>query len=453
MKRNLLNLFVIVTFFTQGALSTRAVAQVNGSPVLNPTTLRTTLLTSNNSILVALNKVHQAKDQVNIARANLLPSLNISAIFSPNFLISSISFLLPFLMPSNWLTLKEDKFLLQAEEGSYYLAELNQYASAYALYETVIGDIAIRDILEEQYENYLKIDQLLEQQQLLNGTVSSLTLAQARAQTQMAAVQVAQSDKLLAQENAAIRELFDLSIDVPLNFDQNAHVPASESEESDIQTLANQALAIAPENTQIDNLISASRSAKWAKMFGFLSSSTLSNTSQTGASLAHLSQGAGFSIGFGIVPNLALSNDNTAELLLQKDDLKNQTTVLAEKTLNSIVQAKKQVALATEAVQNLKQAYQIELQTYRLGLTDFLHVIEAQNQMTQASVSRVQNQIDLDNLRINLHRMMLTDQFAQIVPCKTSGDSNSTGFFGRVFGHREPQLTLDQACKPQTATP
>ncbi len=59
---------------------------------------------------------------------------------------------------------------------------------------------------------------------------------------------------------------------------------------------------------------------------------------------------------------------------------------------------------------------------------------------------------DLDNQRINLHRMLITNQFAQIAGCQLqSAPSSSGGVFG-IFKKRQPQLTLDQACNPNAAT-
>src|SRR4051812_45402677 len=50
---------------------------------LNPETLRKQLLENNLSIIQALNQVHDAKDQVSVARGNLLPSLNLGALLNP----------------------------------------------------------------------------------------------------------------------------------------------------------------------------------------------------------------------------------------------------------------------------------------------------------------------------------------------------------------------------------
>src|SRR4051812_30110387 len=74
---------------------------------INPKTLRSLIVHNNFGEMTQLNLIHQAKDTVDQARGRLLPSLNLGAIISgitagPAFALTSISFLLPFLLPSNW---------------------------------------------------------------------------------------------------------------------------------------------------------------------------------------------------------------------------------------------------------------------------------------------------------------------------------------------------------------
>ena len=50
--------------------------------LINETTLLDLLLKNGNSVLSGLNGVYQAKEQVNVARGNILPSLSLSAALS-----------------------------------------------------------------------------------------------------------------------------------------------------------------------------------------------------------------------------------------------------------------------------------------------------------------------------------------------------------------------------------
>jgi outer membrane protein TolC len=125
---------------------------------VNPQSLQTLLLAQNNNLLQELNNVYKAKVNVDLARAQLLPSLNLGlGVAGGGFSLASAVFLLPFLLPSNWINLRESQHLLNAEVKSYYILQLNEYASAYSLYMTIVGDFALRDVLYSQYKNLLDI--------------------------------------------------------------------------------------------------------------------------------------------------------------------------------------------------------------------------------------------------------------------------------------------------------
>ena len=414
--------------------------------VVNPDTLRTQLLTNNISIKQALNSLYQAKDELNISRSKLLPSVNLGVATSPTFLLSQVSFLLPFLYPSNWFNLRQSKDLLNATTISYGVVQLNQYASSYALYETAVNDYALREVIQKQYDALIKIYNVLYQESILNGNVSQKDLLQAQSQALMAQIQLASVDKLIAQEKAALRSVLSLPDATDIQFDL-IHVPASSDEElvtgDALQKLVDHALEIAPESIQINWLISASRAARWSTSFGWLTGSSLATTqNNSGASLSVPSfnqfiQSNTLSLGFSIFPTIKLASDNVAEMILQKDVLRLQENHIIEATINSITQAKKQVSYAMDAEKNMNQVYQMESQKYALGLTDLLHVLTAETQVTAASQARVQSQTDLDNLRITLHRAFLTDQFAKVQGCQLQN-----------FGWFHSNVTLDQACNP-----
>jgi len=430
----------------------------NAPVTLNPDTLRTLVL-DNDDILGGLNQLYQAKDQLNVARGQLLPSLNLNMILSPSFLTSAISSLLSFLLPSNWINLRVQGHLLEAQEVSYRILQLNEYASAYSIYVTLLGDQETRDVLESQYESLQGIYEVLNQERVLNGNVSAKDVSEAQAQAQMALIQVAQADELLAKEKAAIRQMLNLDVNQDFVLEK-FHVPASPIEDAiDLKAVADQAIAIAPENEQLDDLIQASKSSKWSKIFSFISSSTLGNSmsssNSTGGGFFNpkIISNTGMSIGFSYYPNVVLADDQVDAIRVQKQQLNGQEIQMAEVAIATVQQAKKRVDLATQAEANLSQVYQTELQRYHLGLTDLLHVLNAESESSKAATTRVQSQIDLDNVRINLHRMMLTDQFAQIKGCQANPNvSVKGGFFGGLFSKKKSRLTIDQACHPSVAT-
>lgn len=383
-------------------LSASKAFAVDPTPVsITPDSLRTLLLRNNVSIMTGLNSVYEAKDQVDEANMGLFPSLNISGIttFNPaGFAISSISSLLSFLVPSNYFNIDQDQHLLRASEDAYRILELNQYASAYALYETIVGDAGLQDVLDQQYQDLNQIYQALLQQSNQIGTVSEQDLDTAKAQADLAQSQVVQMQNQIATDQAAIRQALALPLDADIVFTET-HVPEIAALENlSAEALAAQALAAAPEASQITALISAAQDAKLSGVFSFFGGNTLSPTDanfNAPGSLGSLGDHESASIGLGMIDGIALSNDNLNSLLLEQQSLALQINETAEIALAGITSAKQELALAQQAEQSLMEAYQIELQQYNLGTTDLLHLLDARSAVTTASSSRVQSQMSL----------------------------------------------------------
>lgn len=421
----------------------------NNKIVINPDTLKTYLLKANTSILNELTLVAQAKDKVNIARGNVLPSLNIEAeaaslISAPTFIMSSVEMLMPFLLPSNWFDLKSSDNLLKAEEQSYLILELNEYASAYALYETIVGDMALRDVLQQQYVNLNGVQNLLEQQDKL-GLASPTDLKNAQAQAQLAQAAVSQMDELITQETASFRFALGLGLVDDMDFEIQ-HVPASSIEGQTPESLITQVNQKAPESVQIRYLLASGKDQKWSAVFSFLNSAALvSSSSGAGhsATFSGLAATGSANLGFGYFPNIALTNDNIEQIKIQNTTLKLTEGQILETNLGSVTDATNQLALNAQAETKLQQVYDDYVLAYKLGLTDLLHVLTAQSDITTASEAKVKAQIDLDNLRINLHRIMLTKQFSNMPQCRVTKPEGLKGFFSPSAEYP----TIDQACR------
>jgi multidrug efflux system outer membrane protein len=418
---------------------------------VTPDFLRQQMLEKNFSILAELNQVYQTKLQINAARAALLPSLNLGvALYShgPTFLLSSVSMLLPFLVPSNWFNLRESQYLFDAEKYSYYLLELNLYASTYGVYISILGDMDLRAILNTQYQNLLRIQQDIETRNYF-GVASDTDLQQARAQTQLAKSQLAQMDETLVKEIASVRELMALPLAVQLKF-ENHRIASSKHENESAVRVLNEALVVSPEYAQVSSLIAAGNEGNWAKVFAFMNSSTVSTTGLGGSSanFSSLVQSNSFSLSFGQFPAIALSQAAVDKLRIHQEEIKFQQAQIVESSLGSIREATIQYEEAAKAEAGLNQVLESQIENYNLGLTDLLHVLDTQNSVTQASITRVRSRVDLDSVRINLHRILLSDQFAKIHGCKATQKSVGIGQgFRDFFSARQSQQTIDQLCK------
>lgn len=409
---------------------------------INPDALREMILNRNVGVQLSMNQVQQAKTQVNIARANLLPSLNLGSLISNagSFLLNTVSSLLPFLMPSKWLDLREQTVLLEAQSQSYYIAQLNTYASAYSLYLQVIGDMKLREALYRQYLILSSIEVQM-RRPAETGVIPMEDYLQAKSQAQLAMIQVSQLDSLVKTEKATVRQMLNLSLDQELIFDR-VSVSPSPAESATPQELLEPVHANSPESKQIDTMIRATYAGKWSKGFSIFSGASLGTQRGQDGSFGDLTATASMNFGFAYFPALELSNLNIQAFKLRKQQLKLEQAQLLETALGTMTEAHLQYNQASQAEENLTRVYETVQRQFQVGMTDLLHVFSVAKDLNNAIVYRIKAQTNLELVRVNLHRTLITDQFAEIKGCKLRRKE------GKFFDpDSKYQMSLDEACR------
>ncbi len=91
---------------------------------------------------------------------------------------------------------------------------------------------------------------------------------------------------------------------------------------------------------------------------------------------------------------------------------------------------------------HLRNAYQGIACEYYFGFASMTDVLVARSALANATLAKIAADLDLNLLRVALHRALLTDQFANIHGC-----TNPT-----IPGRRS-RLTLDQACHEGGSAP
>ena len=410
---------------------------------INASVLRKTYLSRNIQVARALNEVNIAKAQVSQARMSLLPAVNLGAVLGggQSFMLNSIQVLLPFLLPSNWLNLRENQYLLNAQGSAYYLAQLNGYASAYSLYATIVGDIKLRSALENQYNVYQTIEEQL-RIPAEQGIIRREDYLQAQAQTQMARVQLSQVQELVKREKAAIRQMLGLPLTTEILFETN-RVQASPFEDMSTTGLLAKVQARAPEVAQLNSLLQAGKTATWKAAFSFLSGASMSSTRDPMGGFTNAKGLGTLDWGFGYFPTIEISNLNLRDIQLQRQQLNYDQGQLVEVNLLSLKDAKVQYEASSAAERNLKEVYDAELLRYQQGIISIIDLLQIGTNQINAIMARIKASTSIDTIRINLHRMTLSDQFQYIPNCtiKTKASKN----LGDLFKSKE-LVTLDQAC-------
>jgi len=422
--------------------------------VLNQASLRSQVLNGNLEVLKALYSVHDAKDQVNIARANLLPSLNLGGMLNfsgGGFILSSIDILVPFLLPSNWHNYTSEKHLFEAEKISYNAIQANIYSSALSVYFTMVADRQIYAIYQQQYQDLQDVYEMQKKRAAV-GLVPVSDVMQTQAQAQMAGVKASQLAELSKQEVATIRKALNLSLETDIQLEPS-EMTNSPFEFESLQTTVDQANAVSLERKQIKYMVQAAQSQKWSKLFTFLNGASVGSRGSTGnASFDNIQASGSMNLGFAQFPTYELNERRIQEIQLQDSMLQQENTRIIESTIGSIQEAKNQFELSTQAEIQMAQVYQMRLQSYEQSAATLIEVLQARNQMADASVAKIKAQLDLNLQRTVLHRTLLSSHFNSIKGCQPTRmppEEKKIGVIGRIIGKKQKisSATLDLICR------
>ena len=400
-----------------------------GTLRLDPDVLRSRLLESNNDVILASNGVSIARDNLNVARAALIPVINVSGLaltpLNPTFLVSQVTALLPFLIPQNWFEVDRQSKMLESDKTAYKIAQMNVYASAYTAYQTLVSDQALQAIVASSVDDWRQIESVTRHQYDL-GLVGPDVWTQVQGQRATAETRYEKVRAALGQELAAVRKMLALNPKVNLEL-APVDVPPSNFEndllgDATVKAANDRSL----ESEQLADLHSAAQVSKFSRFFGWLAGASVSTSVNTAASgstypkfsMDTLQVGGLLRFSMQDIPLIQLAQDNIKQIEIRQREigLELNRVLDADKVTYSTIA--RRAELATEALDALRTSYLIILQKYQYGLgASLLDVINARTGLENSQIEALSAQTDLASLRIALHRMFLTDQFAKIQGC------------------------------------
>jgi outer membrane protein TolC len=358
--------------------------------------------------------------------------------------------LLPFLLPGNWHALDASKHQLTANGYAYQLVLLNEYASTLSIYAQIQADIALREVYVQTRDNLRAIAEAVADEVAV-GTALQSDLSQATAQVQLSETQINQIDALLSRETASLRHLMGLSLEKDLVIEPY-HFAELDAESLTTSEIYKSVRDNAPEQLQIDSLIAAAKQSKYTTEWSFLSGASLSLSTDFGSSsFGHLSAGAGANLGFGLLPAVHLSSLDIAAMQIRKREISLEQQNVIETSLGSVTAAKAAVMNARNARDNYQIALQAELDKLKLGNSTLISVFTVSNFATQAGVTYANSVSELDQQRIALNRVLISNQFSKIPTCHLGGlkSGGIFGFFKSIFGSKKSRyISIDEMCKP-----
>lgn len=397
--------------------------------VLNPDTLRTQLLDRNFSLVYGANRVHESRIELDRSRSALLPALKLGFNFLAyggfGAVFSSADFLLNFLIPSLWFQNFRQASLLHAEESAYLALKLNQYNSGLNLYFGLQSDLQLRDFLEEEVNSSRELEYLAEQA-LQNGFGSEVEVAQAVSQTANLQFQLIQTESLLAEQFGNAKKMLVIPQARELRL-QQVTLPESRLENMSLKAAYETVYEKAPERAQMDHLVKASERARWASIFAFIQSFTASAATNVNpisgrvdgvsTSFDKLTGRGSLDLGFGQFPQIRLTNSQSNEMQIRREELRFEIERLVATALQQIKLAERALQNALISEERESFVYNKQKSIYLEGRLSFSELILTKNRLQNATLNRVQAETSLQVIRAALLRMGLEDRFGRIEGC------------------------------------
>ena len=390
--------------------------------VVNPSTLRTMLLNNNIDIRATDLRVRQAKTNLNIARGDLLPSINLSMITSaaanPATMASSFQVLLPFLVPDKWLSYFQAKDLTRGMQETYFITQLNTFETAYKMYVTILGDQMLKDQLEIDAADWRRIEETTDLRGDL-GLATDHDMRVATAQRALAEMRVAKTSKLLWDQKVALGELLLVDPDkIVLAPTELAPLPSETKTKEEFLALA---VKDAPEYRQIDNKLKAKNKEKWSKILGFITGASTAATVANGkpdfGSVGN-NVTANFNFGGSYFANIQQVNNGKDGIALDEEAVNSDFRKRVFTDIPELPFAKSHFSTANLAESKQRADFDEMLLKYNGGagvtVTD---VLQSRLNIQEATFERIGAQTELAIIRIGLHRLLRTDEFANIKGC------------------------------------
>lgn len=396
------------------------------SLLVNADTLREFVVGGNRTLLVSAMQVRKAKQAVTISRAELLPSMDLGVLLgsalSPNLLLASVDYMLPFLLPSRWADLKQSKALLKAEKAAFITSELNQVASALAVFYAVDMGFRTRRFLQEEYSDAIVIEALTAEQLEL-GEVNASDLDLARSQVTSAMARLMKHQRQIDGELAQLRKAMGICSSIPIQVVPGdvkpSFVEALEYEEAMAKVLPR-----ATEVIQLRALQEAAKQGGWSKRFSFIGPvsagervSGMVPGEELTFAFSNLVGSASVNFGFAYFPRIEMSARNIHEILARILEAEMEIRKILESNLKAMSTIQMQLSSATETVKLLGRVFTADQKRFREQEISLRDLIGTQVLLRQARLERLQAQFDTNLARLALHRLGRTDQFAKVKGC------------------------------------
>ncbi|HPI41012.1 MAG TPA: hypothetical protein PLJ21_09410 [Pseudobdellovibrionaceae bacterium] len=362
-------------------------------------------------------KVYQAKTNIEKARADLLPRLNIWSIAKnitdPTSILDMISDIAPFLVPANWFRLQEIKLLYLAEKEGYRALWGNEVHVAKALYTHLVFDERLLQHVQSSIDELDKIHKIVKTRETFGGaqpgTARDIEIKLLGLQEDEQNLQL-----LIKHEHDELSYALGYSSDTDLVLEPVAMPVFENLEPIQSKEYEFRVLSMSPERRQFDHFLSALSQVKKEIEYSFLGGSSMSR-GVAGGIFDNLPSGNG--LGFGNGASLKIIDAQKEIMKTQKigveETLKRQLRAVANQFNSDIFNYsnfKRRVELSRESKNAL-------LRRVQLGENiDVLELSESSRNQIQAETALFAVQFRTLNSQDRFNRLIFNEDYSMNPP-------------------------------------
>lgn len=393
---------------------------------VNVETIKNQILVNNHSLQTGIYNVQLAKQNVDQARAKLLPSLNLGlllpALANPTFLLASVTTLFPFLIPSNWAVYKQEQSLFLADKESFKVLQLNILSSAYSLYFTTLNDQKMVDAYQKQADSLVEIYNNLKDESEVLGNIPEADLEMANAQLKDAQFKLSKLTELVREEKINLKYALGFSVDGEITLEDST-LKASSFEDKGPRTVMNRAFDVSPEIKQLHFLEDAAKSGVFNKKMSFFSTASLSGLANgNNSAFDNLKIGGALSIGFDYGVNISIAENNLYALKQREVELGVETMMTSEIIVGHMSEVKKQLDLVKDSLKSRLNVYEFQRDQYSLGLISLQTLLQTQSLLADAYANVFKTELDYNTQRVAFLRLIVDSSFSEVKECSGNLD-------------------------------
>lgn len=388
---------------------------------VTPENLETFLFAGSTDIARSMNNVQRAKNQVEVARGDLIPSLNLNLIAvitnPPMFMVSSVSCLVPFLFPSKWYEFSAAKKTAVAEAAGLEITKLNAYAAAYTLLSRFAGDETVYRLMNEQYLHLERYVAGLQAQYEL-GLISQADIHLSDLELSRMRGELARLSENMDVQRAALRKMLGFSLDQKFNVAFSEEGASRIEDSAATQATLLQVYDRAPERRQLELLYEAADSHVSASSWAFLAgcSGSQGNFGPTDSGQAFTqSTSVGIGIGYGFFPKVSLAKRSRDEIVIRQKEMVLELGRVLESTQKSIQSLKTRMNESVRGLQIAERLLTEQTQLAELGKASVKNVLDAFSAVARAKIELAASKTALEGHRITLKRTALEGRFLKVL--------------------------------------